>query len=382
MNKELLKQVSKFNWYHSIDFGNGVVTKGGTASGYFPAMRALKQLNINGADCLDIGTFDGLVAFEMERMGAKNVVATDLVDRPSFRFARDYFKSSVIYYPKAKLSNMEIIKSSGIELFDLVICSGILYHLYDPLTGVAHVRNLIKRNGLALFQTPIDKEDMDISLSFNVGGRFLVGTGNFWFPTKSALFYMLNYCCFNPLFFEMETKGSAPSLAVVAKAVIPEEVETADYWLKLMHAIGGKHDYMDFDKFRSDPISTKIETPDKLSDFRRTFPQYKPRRKRPVDDMVRKSYDFYIKLKVAHTEGHKKVIVYAPRKERSILAPVLNRKHIFKGMEVEGILTLDPKEKGTQYYHPKIQPREINGRHIVCIDDYRDDLINVGIQNK
>jgi SAM-dependent methyltransferase len=62
-------------WYHTIDLGSGVTTEGyvdwrGRAAGVLPA-------DLSGKRCLDIGTYDGFWAFEMEKRGG-NVVAIDL----------------------------------------------------------------------------------------------------------------------------------------------------------------------------------------------------------------------------------------------------------------------------------------------------------------
>src|ERR1700730_10047735 len=57
------------DWYHTLDLGNGVVTPGfvdhreQVAQHQFPASLAGKR-------CLDVATFDGFWAFEMEKRGA------------------------------------------------------------------------------------------------------------------------------------------------------------------------------------------------------------------------------------------------------------------------------------------------------------------------
>jgi SAM-dependent methyltransferase len=65
-------------WYHTIELAPGVVTPGKidlrrTAARILPA-------DLSGKRALDVGTFDGFWAFELERRGAE-VVAIDL-DRP------------------------------------------------------------------------------------------------------------------------------------------------------------------------------------------------------------------------------------------------------------------------------------------------------------
>src|SRR3954447_16198616 len=65
-------------WYHTLELPDGTVTPG-----WFD-LRALPDrllpASLAGRRCLDVGTFDGFWAFAMERRGAAEVVAVDLLD--------------------------------------------------------------------------------------------------------------------------------------------------------------------------------------------------------------------------------------------------------------------------------------------------------------
>ena len=60
-------------WYHTIELGHGVVTKGisvqETSSDVIP--------DVTGRSVLDIGAWDGKFSFAAERAGATRVVALD-----------------------------------------------------------------------------------------------------------------------------------------------------------------------------------------------------------------------------------------------------------------------------------------------------------------
>jgi len=80
MNKaELRERVGDYHWFHSIDFGDGIVTKG------YSSLDAQKQdaetifrpIKISGASVIDIGAWDGFLSFEAKKRGAANVLATD-----------------------------------------------------------------------------------------------------------------------------------------------------------------------------------------------------------------------------------------------------------------------------------------------------------------
>src|SRR5881275_1427236 len=63
-------------WYHTIEVAPGVVTPG-----WFdlrPIVDRLPWPDVRGLRCLDVGTYDGFLAFELERRGAHEVVALDI----------------------------------------------------------------------------------------------------------------------------------------------------------------------------------------------------------------------------------------------------------------------------------------------------------------
>lgn len=66
-------------WFHSIDLGDGEVTSGTKSASELAAQtNALcLPLSLAGQTALDIGAWDGFFSFELERRGAKRVVALD-----------------------------------------------------------------------------------------------------------------------------------------------------------------------------------------------------------------------------------------------------------------------------------------------------------------
>src|SRR3954452_4256820 len=80
-------------WWHVIDLPDGSTTPG--AWDLRPLSEELPWPDVHGKRCLDIGTADGFWAFEMERRGAAEVLATDQdtyfgqKSRRNFEHARD-----------------------------------------------------------------------------------------------------------------------------------------------------------------------------------------------------------------------------------------------------------------------------------------------------
>jgi tRNA (mo5U34)-methyltransferase len=82
-------RVAELDWWHTIEVAPGVVTSGGWDLRP-TAERMPWPSSLAGMRCLDIGTMDGFWAFELERRGAGEVVASDVLDATELdRFLAD-----------------------------------------------------------------------------------------------------------------------------------------------------------------------------------------------------------------------------------------------------------------------------------------------------
>ncbi len=146
-------------WYHTLDVAPGLETPG-----WFdlrPIAHRLPWPEVRGKRCLDVGTFDGFLAFELERRGASSVVATDLPSHEDwdwppvmrargpeamaeiagekgrgFEVARDLIGSSV----ERKLVSVYDLDPEEHGSFDVVVCGSLLLHLRDPLRALERIR--------------------------------------------------------------------------------------------------------------------------------------------------------------------------------------------------------------------------------------------------
>src|SRR5262245_65849926 len=69
----LQEQVDLHNWFHSIDFGNGVVSKGLKSLDVISieAAALFDGLDLIGKTVLDVGAWNGALSFEAKRRGAQ-----------------------------------------------------------------------------------------------------------------------------------------------------------------------------------------------------------------------------------------------------------------------------------------------------------------------
>lgn len=162
-------------WYHSIDVHPGLVTPG-----YFDLRGIVGELpwpELAGKRCLDVGTADGFLAFELERRGAAEVVAVDLASHQEwdferhlqqigprflshvagpvkghgFRVARELLGSQVSY---VQCSTYELSPEKLGE-FDVVVCGSLLLHLRDPLRALAAIRSVCRERFLCTNQVEL-----------------------------------------------------------------------------------------------------------------------------------------------------------------------------------------------------------------------------------
>jgi tRNA (mo5U34)-methyltransferase len=147
-----------------MEVAPGVVTPG-----WFdlrPVLDRLPWPSVAGKRCLDVGTYDGHLAFELERRGAAEVVATDLAnhaewDWPARLRARGGAELARIAGPEKgegfriarRLlgSRVEHVQCSVYDLspervgtFDVVVCGSLLLHLRDPLRALEAIRSVCR----------------------------------------------------------------------------------------------------------------------------------------------------------------------------------------------------------------------------------------------
>ncbi len=207
------ERVSKTRWYHTIDLGNGIVTPGFIDNRDTVHRFGLPE-DLTGMRCLDIGTYDGFWAFEMERRGASDVIGID-VDSPAdydlprkvqklaleganhqedslkdtwntqmsevgmqlpgegFRLAKEILGSNV----RREALNVYDLAPEKVGMFDLVLISQLLLRLRDPQTVMENMFSVTR--GVAIVAESYDPEleRYDVPLSRFVGTEVL---GSWW----------------------------------------------------------------------------------------------------------------------------------------------------------------------------------------------------------
>jgi tRNA (mo5U34)-methyltransferase len=163
---DLAAEVATARWYHGMELPGGVITPGDydlpDTAGRIPFPDRL-----DGKRCLDVGTRDGFWAFEMERRGAREVVAIDLDDpdeldfpepRPQLeqetRESLERRESAFGIAHRALGSSVERRDLSVYDLdpadagrFDFAFIGTLLLHLRNPVDALAAIRRVLEADG-------------------------------------------------------------------------------------------------------------------------------------------------------------------------------------------------------------------------------------------
>lgn len=126
------------DWWHAIELPDGSVTPGGWD--LREAARAIPWPDLAGKTCLDVGTADGFWAFEMEKRGAADVLATDL-PAPFQASARERFEHArAALGSRVRYEEADVVALDG--EYDVVFAGYVLQMLRDPVGALVHLRSV------------------------------------------------------------------------------------------------------------------------------------------------------------------------------------------------------------------------------------------------
>jgi SAM-dependent methyltransferase len=194
-------------WYHTIELAPGVVTPGQVDLREVAA-KVLPE-SLEGRRALDVGTFDGFWAFELERRGADTVaIDVDELDAAQwpptnrerltaraaewdmelgtgFRIASEALGSKV---QRIVCDVAELAPDRVPAPFDFVFMGAILLHLRDPVGALERVLSVLAPGGELTMLEPFSLPDT-LRAPRRPLGRFmpLDSDFNWWLPNLSAL---------------------------------------------------------------------------------------------------------------------------------------------------------------------------------------------------
>jgi tRNA (mo5U34)-methyltransferase len=187
-------------WYHTMELAPGKVTEGMFDLRPYLDRYGLPD-SLEGKRCLDVGTWDGFWAFEMERRGGE-VVAVDLDDeraldypprrRPhtfpdeprgqNFALAAETFGSKV----ERRVVSIYDARPEDLGTFDFAFCGSVLIHLRDQFLALERIAGLVHPGGQFISAEPYYRRGARLPIAIS---RYRVDRPQdivFWEPNPRA----------------------------------------------------------------------------------------------------------------------------------------------------------------------------------------------------
>jgi tRNA (mo5U34)-methyltransferase len=211
-------------WWHSIDFGDGLVSPGVNSLDFLRwDFDELRLPDLHGRSVLDIGAWDGFYSFEAVRRGAGRVVALDhyvwSLDldaqqrywrecRERGEVPRPYHEVASLWHPDALPGKRGFDAANAIlggivqpvvadfmecdidslGTFDVVLFLGVLYHLEDPLRALRRLRAVTRELAVISTQAVRVRDHEDRAMwEFFEGGELNDDVSNWWAPNLRGL---------------------------------------------------------------------------------------------------------------------------------------------------------------------------------------------------
>ena len=206
---ELRTAVADRDWYHTIDLGSGVVTPG-----WFDTRKVAPMLpwpDLTGLRCLDVGTFDGFWALEMERRGAGSVTAIDIFDPREWDWPAGSDEATIAAIGQRKgqadgfslvagalgsaVRRLELsvydLDADAVGKIDFAYVGSLLLHLRDPIKALERVAGVLEPGGRLLLVDAIDRSLTLRHPRSPVARLDAIGRPWWWHPNAAGLAQMV-----------------------------------------------------------------------------------------------------------------------------------------------------------------------------------------------
>lgn len=236
---DLVKQVHELKWFHAIDFGD-VVSPARHTDGkapnltLFPVHDLMEGIDVRGMDCLDIGLGSGLTTFGLAKKGAK-VTATDMgYISKTVALGQKLLDLDFTYVGYTSFDN--ILEKFEPHTFDLIICSGVMYHMLNPFDCILKARKLLKRDGLFVMETAYYSDVQTPTIDFTPLTDRSTEITTYCMPSKSALIGMMQLAGFDVL--GIRNILVPDRIAILARNVDFSEVSNRPHSISRRHEFG------------------------------------------------------------------------------------------------------------------------------------------------
>lgn len=175
-DQQLRDAIQAVEWYATIELRPGIVTPG-----WFDLRSLAPKLpwpDLHGARCLDVGTFEGFWAMEMESRGASEVLGIDILNPRDWDWPTGSLDETVEGLERRKrggdgfvlvtselqsgISRREMsvydLDPTKVGVFDFVYMGSLLLHLRDPVRALERCVKILRPGGVLMSVDAIDLE--------------------------------------------------------------------------------------------------------------------------------------------------------------------------------------------------------------------------------
>lgn len=198
-------------WYYSIEMREGHFTPGKQYPNLALTRELLSRVDVAGASCLDIGTMEGVIPVLLSRRGAREVVAIDAFDLSAkIALVKSVYGVEFDYYGNVGFENALDFLTKRAELrafgteavgfgFDVVVLSGVLYHVFSPLHVLGFARSCLREGGLLVLETAASAEPEYLMRYNFTGVDYIYDWTDTWYLSIPLLDHFCRMCALQPL---------------------------------------------------------------------------------------------------------------------------------------------------------------------------------------
>ena len=220
-SSEIADKLQRFpsDWHSPIRLSETIVTGNKRQEKRFQRRLRLFDLpeDLTGKRVLDIGTWDGYFALELERRGA-DVTAVDIWSEEQyekFRFVLETTGSKISH----RRIDVHDLNPEEMGVFDIVLCAGVLYHCRHPLIALEKIRSVTK--GFLILETVTllpGRHHNAPMIMFFPGDEEAIEKQHEWRIAGAATLSWINYALLSAGFKQVETKYT-PSFSILKTMV-------------------------------------------------------------------------------------------------------------------------------------------------------------------
>jgi tRNA (mo5U34)-methyltransferase len=190
---DLKDVVQKYLWFHSIDLGNGVITPGVESVDVVKRKAAalFDGVDIRNKTFLDVGACNGGLCVEAARRGAKRIVGLDQRWRETFDLVSKVLK---LNFEAVDIDlNTPQLDLSFMGSFDIVLFSGVFYHLVDPIAATREVSSLARELLILESHIEVIEGDRRPGMIFYPSNELSGVSSNWWGPNVECIVALLRH---------------------------------------------------------------------------------------------------------------------------------------------------------------------------------------------